>query len=108
LLLAGAVVAAALFFGLSNHSAGQPKPDGDDRLGRLEKRLDQLEKAPANGRWQMQTVVQESVTTPVLKEHQPQRYISGHTVYLLDSQTGTVYRLLAGGKPVQIHPEEKK
>lgn len=110
-VVAAALVATAVILGLSNPSAGQPKAESglDERLNRIEKRLEQiekkleqLEKSSSGGRWQMQTLSIESVSSAT----PPTRYVSGSTVYLLDTQTGTLWRFQTGLNPEQLHPRK--
>jgi hypothetical protein len=108
-LVVAAVVAAALIFGLSNPSIGQPKGDGglDEHLSRMEKKLDQIEKRLEQlekaqpGRWQLQTIPVEQVTAT----NPPVRYAPSNTVFLLDTQTGTLVRF-SGNDSTQLHPKK--
>jgi hypothetical protein len=111
MVIVALLVVAAVIFGLANASVGQPKPDSgsEDRLARIEKRLEQIDKRleqlekTAPGRWQMQTLQQESVTSTA----QPVRYAPNSTAYLLDTQTGTLVRFnSATGEVSQLHPKK--
>ena len=55
----------------------------------------------------MQVVQQESTYAPAASKHPPIRYVSGHNVYLLDTQTGTLLRFgSTGTEGVQLYPKK--
>jgi hypothetical protein len=102
--LTGVLVAAALLFG---QSASQPKGESspEGRPGQLEKKPEQAGKESPSGRWQMQIVQQE--TTMNVANQRPVRYVSGHFVYLLDTQTGTLLRFHSSGTDAtQLYPKK--